>query len=160
MKRTVSIVFLHRLPMTSYTLDFRFSFVENIETAIKQRCLPHTRSTRRSGNSRLCHNKSSAAFTLSHSSKSLCSFSGLVSIRRLSASLCFILRCRGGRNDQNLISRYDKFYITVTIYISQYSNLFSFKKVFIIFKSLIPYHFHNPCHQCQYKTNTSIKRET
>ncbi len=38
--------------------------------------------------------------------------------------------------------------------------LFSFKKVFIIIlKSLIPYNFHNPCHQCQYQTNTSLKRE-
>ncbi len=36
---------------------------------------------------------------------------------------------------------------------------FSFKKVFIILKSLIPYNFHNPCHQCQYQTNTSLKRE-
>ncbi len=35
----------------------------------------------------------------------------------------------------------------------------SFKKVFVILKSLIPYNFHNPCHQCQYKTNTSLKRE-
>ncbi len=37
---------------------------------------------------------------------------------------------------------------------------FSFKKVFIILKSLIPYHFHNRCHRCQYQTNTSLKRET
>ncbi len=35
---------------------------------------------------------------------------------------------------------------------------FSFKKC-IILKSLIPYNFHNPCHQCQYQTNTSLKRE-
>ncbi len=35
---------------------------------------------------------------------------------------------------------------------------FSFTKVFIILKSLIPHNFHNPCHQCQ--TNTSLKRET
>ncbi len=34
----------------------------------------------------------------------------------------------------------------------------SFKRVFIILKSLIPYNFHNPCHQ--YQTNTSLKRET
>ncbi len=36
---------------------------------------------------------------------------------------------------------------------------FSFKKVFIILKSLIPYHFRNPCHQSQYQINTSLKRE-
>ncbi len=33
------------------------------------------------------------------------------------------------------------------------------KLFFIIFKSLIPYNFHNPCHQCQYQTNTTLKRE-
>ncbi len=43
--------------------------------------------------------------------------------------------------------------------ISQYSDFFYFKKVFIILKYLIPYNFHNPCHQCQYQTNTSLKRE-
>ncbi len=41
----------------------------------------------------------------------------------------------------------------------RYSDFFSFKKVFIILKSLILYHFHNPRHQCQYQTNTSLKRE-
>ncbi len=52
------------------------------------------------------------------------------------------LKLRGGRYDQNLISRYSDFFY-----------------VLIILKSLIPYTFHNPCHQCQYQTNTSLKRE-
>ncbi len=34
---------------------------------------------------------------------------------------------------------------------------FILKRFFIIFKSLIPYNFHNPCHQCQYQTNTYTK---
>ncbi len=38
----------------------------------------------------------------------------------------FYIHIRGGRYDQNLISRYDKFYITVTQYISRYSDLFLF----------------------------------
>ncbi len=64
----------------------------------------------------------------------------------------------GGRYDQNLISRYDKFYYhDNNIYHD--SDFFSFKKVFILLKSLISYNFHNPCHQCQYQTNTSLKRE-
>ncbi len=43
-----------------------------------------------------------------------------------------------------------------------YHNIVIFfieKGYYIILKSLIPYNFHNPCHQCQYQTNTSLKRE-
>ncbi len=58
---------------------------------------------------------------------------------------------RGGRYAKIL-------YHNMTTFISRYS-VFSFNKVFIILKSLIPYNFHNPCHQCQYQTNTSLKRE-
>ncbi len=47
---------------------------------------------------------------------------------------------RGGRYDQNLISRYSYFFL-----------------FFNGIKSLIPYKFHNPCHQCQYQTNRNIK---
>ncbi len=32
--------------------------------------------------------------------------------------ICYMVLPRGGRYDQNLISRYDKFYITITIYIT------------------------------------------
>ncbi len=66
---------------------------------------------------------------------------------------------RGGRYDQNRISRYDTFYITITNIYHDIVISFSLKKFFIILKSLIPYNFHNPCHQCQYQTNTSLKRE-
>ncbi len=48
---------------------------------------------------------------------------------------------RGGRYDQNLISRYSYFFLS-----------FFFNGI----KSLIPYKFHNPCHQCQYQTNRNI----
>ncbi len=71
--------------------------------------------------------------------------------------LAAFISARGGRYDQNSISQYDKFYITITIYITIWW-FFYFKKV-IILKSLIPYDFHNPCHQCHYQTNTSLKRE-
>ncbi len=59
--------------------------------------------------------------------------------------------CRGGRYDQNLIHD-NNIYHGIVI-------SFSFKKVFIIYKYVIPYNCHNPLHQCQYQTNTSIKRE-
>ncbi len=50
-------------------------------------------------------------------------------------------------------------YHDVTNFISRYSYFFSFKKVFITLKTFKPYNFHNPCHQCQYQNNTSLKRE-
>ncbi len=58
-----------------------------------------------------------------------------------------------------------KSYITIWQLLYHDNNIyhdivfFSFNKVFIILKSLIPYNFHNPCHQCQYQTNTSLKTE-
>ncbi len=34
-----------------------------------------------------------------------------------------------------------------------------FIKCFYYIKIFNTYHFHNPCHQCQYQTNTILKRE-